>query len=68
MLIIDRFEGDFAVVEDGEKMINIRREFIEEDACEGDVLSLLDSFYTIDRAATEERRKETAELLGRIGE
>lgn len=66
MLIIDRFEGDYAVVEDGDKMINIRREFIEESAGEGDVLAVVDTFYVVDRAETEKRRKETAELMRRI--
>lgn len=66
MLIIDRFEGDYAVVEDGNKMINIRREFIEDDAREGDVLALVDTFYVVDRAETEKRRRETAEMMRRI--
>lgn len=66
MLIIDRFEGDYAVVEDGDKMINIRREFIEDSAREGDVLALVDTFYVVDRAETEKRRRETAEMMRRI--
>lgn len=66
MLIIDRFEGDYAVVEDGDKMINIRREFIEDGAREGDVLALLDTFYMIDKAATDKRRAEIAELMKKI--
>lgn len=66
MLIIDRFEGDYAVVEDGDKMINIRREFIEEVAREGDVLALSDTFYMIDKAATDKRRAEIAELMKKI--
>lgn len=66
MLIIDRFEGDYAVVEDGDKMINIRREFIEDGAREGDVLALLDTFYMVDKAATDKRRAEIAELMKKI--
>lgn len=66
MLIIDRLEGDYAVVEDGGNVINIRREFIEDGAKEGDVLAVVDTFYVIDRAATEKRRKETAELMRKI--
>lgn len=60
MLIIDRFEGDFAVIEDSEKdkNINIRKEFIEDGAREGDVLALFETFYMIDRAATKKRREE----------
>lgn len=66
MLIIDRLEGDYAVVEDGGRVINIRREFIEDGAKEGDVLAAVDTFYVIDRAETEKRRRETAELLRKI--
>lgn len=66
MLIIDRFEGDYAVVEDGDKVINIRREFIEDSAEEGDVLAVVDTFYVVDRAETEKRRKETAEMMRKL--
>lgn len=66
MLIIDRFEGDYAVVEDGDKTVNIRREFIEDGASEGDVLALLDTFYMVDKAATDKRRAEIAELMKKI--
>lgn len=71
MLIIDRFEEDFAVVEDSEKdaNININKEFIEEGAKEGDVLALVDSsFYMIDHAATEKRREQVLALEKRIRE
>jgi len=38
MLVIDRFEGDFAVVETSNGMINIPISDIPSDAKEGDVL------------------------------
>ncbi|HBH95193.1 MAG TPA: DUF3006 domain-containing protein [Ruminococcaceae bacterium] len=68
MLIIDRFEGDYAVAEDSEKEINIkiRKEFIEEGAREGDVLALFEAFYMIDHAATKKRRDEIIDLQKRI--
>ena len=64
MLIIDRFEGDFAVVEDSEKEThqNIRKEFIEDGAKEGDVIALFESFYMIDHAQTKKRREEIRAL------
>ena len=64
MLIIDRFEGDFAVCEDSEKEIhqNIRKEFIEDGAKEGDVIALFESFYMIDHAQTKKRREEILAL------
>ncbi len=64
MLIIDRFEGDFAVVEDSEngKMINIHKDFIEENAREGDVIALFETFYMIDHYETKKRREEILAL------
>ena len=64
MLIIDRFEGDFAVVEDSENEThqNIRKEFIEDGAKEGDVIALFESFYMIDHAQTKKRREEILAL------
>ena len=64
MLIIDRFEGDHAVVEDSEKEThqNIRKEFIEDGAKEGDVIALFESFYMIDHAQTKKRREEILAL------
>jgi hypothetical protein len=50
MLIIDRFEGDFAVVETDTGFINIPRAEIPVAAKEGDVLELvLDSKNTVKR-------------------
>lgn len=68
MLVIDRFEGDYAVVEDTrtDRMINIRREFIDDGAKEGDVLALYDTFYMVDKAETEKRRSEISELQRNI--
>lgn len=64
MLIIDRFEGDFAVAEDSEngKMINIHKDFIEENAREGDVIALFETFYMIDHYETKKRREEILAL------
>jgi len=60
--IIDRFEGDFAVVEleDGE-MRNIKRELVPAEAKEGDVLNIIE-VITIDYEETEKRRKKIEEL------
>ena len=52
MLIIDRFEGDFAVVETENGFINIPRKDIPDGACEGDVLIL-----GIDKNDADERKK-----------
>jgi len=52
MLIIDRFEGDFAVVETDNGFINIPKTDVPADAKEGDVLLL-----SLSKDETEARKK-----------
>ena len=59
MLIIDRFEGDFAVVEADDTFINIPSAELPDNAKEGDVLRLV-----IDIDATDERKKRIRDLMG----
>lgn len=66
MMIIDRFEQDFAVVETDEGIIDISRVYLPENAEEGDVISLTDSGYIIDEQATAERRKAIADRFSRL--
>ena len=48
-LIIDRFEGDFAVVEvDGKEMRDIPKTDIHVTAKEGDLLKLVNGKYEVD--------------------
>lgn len=55
---VDRFEGDFAVVEtETGETVNMPRCLIP-DAAEGDVISV-----TVDRDETEKAEKKNAELL-----
>lgn len=56
-MIIDRFEGDFAVVETDIGMTNISRELLPENAKEGDVIGVTDGVYYIDEEETQSRRK-----------
>lgn len=57
-VIIDRFEGEFAVVELPDRtMANILRVLVP-DAKEGDVVSI-----AVDAAATEERKKQVKGLM-----
>lgn len=57
MLILDRFEGKFAVIEYNNKTFNLPKETIPAQAQEGDVLSIV-----IDQKATAERRKKIRDL------
>lgn len=66
MIIIDRFEGDFAVAETEQGMINILTSELPEDAKEGDVIYYENGVYLIDRKETENRRKLMVEKLHRL--
>lgn len=58
-VIIDRFEGDYAVVElEDRSTANLPRSLVPPGAKEGDVLVI-----EIDRNATEERRKRIQRLM-----
>ncbi|MGN0612117.1 MAG: DUF3006 domain-containing protein [Ruminiclostridium sp.] len=67
MLIVDRFEGDKAVVFDGEEQLIISREAFNTSIREGDVVFKDKSgIYVSDKTATERRRQENLDLLKRI--
>lgn len=63
MYIIDRFEGDIAVVEADETMLDIPRSQLPAEAQEGDVLQKNGDVYVVDRAATEKRKEEINRLM-----
>jgi len=62
MLIIERFEGNTAIIEDGSKHFEVSRDDLPANACEGDVLKKVGSTYEIDKEKTESRRKEILKL------
>lgn len=54
IIIIDRFEGDFALVElENMEIIKIPRKLVPENAKEGDILEI-----RIDQEATKKRQEE----------
>lgn len=63
MLIIDRFEGEFAVCEHDGEMINIPRSLILGDAQEGDVLKQVPEGYVVDDESKAARRKRIEDLM-----
>ena len=65
MIIIDRFEGNLAVLETDDGMKNIERSLLPENAAEGDVL-VYDGSWTVDTAATKQRRERTRKRLKRL--
>lgn len=62
-IVIDRFEGDYAVCEKkNREMIDIRKDSIPKEAKEGDVLYIEGNKITIDIEETQKRKKEIDEL------
>jgi hypothetical protein len=61
--IIDRFEGDFAVVEfPSRKMMDIPKSQMSPEAKEGDVIKLVEDKWQIDQVETLKRKQEDEEL------
>ncbi len=56
MIILDRYEGDYAVIEVDNQIINIDRNLLEKGLVEGDVLVLKQGRYYKDKEATNARR------------
>ena len=70
-MTIDRFEGDYAVLEireeTGEVLYkNLPASWLPDDAAEGDVLIKTAEGYAIDTLETEKRRAAAAEKLGKL--
>ncbi len=66
-IIIDRFEGEYAVCETEEKMfIDIPKTDIPEEAKEGDILSKMDTGYRIEKTETEEKREEIKKRMNNL--
>lgn len=62
-LVIDRFEGIYAVCEDEDgTMINIEKSTIEGNPIEGDIIVISENKIIIDKKATNQRQKEVEEL------
>ncbi|GAW94350.1 DUF3006 domain-containing protein [Calderihabitans maritimus] len=63
MLVIDRFEGDMAVIEYNGKTFDLPRSLLPEEAKEGDVLKIS---IEIDKEETEKRRKKIEKLMDEL--
>lgn len=66
MLIIDRFEGEYAVCEEEDgRFTKLPKVFLPGGCREGDCLvPLPGGAWQVDRAATAQRRKRIQEMLG----
>lgn len=58
--VLDRFEEDFAVLEniDNTEIINIKKDLLSDDIKEGDVLENINDTWIFNKDKTEERRKK----------
>lgn len=63
MWIIDRFEGDTAVIEAGSVYFNVPRSALPQDSAEGDCLKI-----ETDRQATVQRRSEAEDMMRKLFE
>ena len=67
--IIDRFEGDYAVVEfEGRKMVDILKKDLPAGLKEGDAIRCTDGTYVFDGLETERIKKETKTLFDKLWE
>lgn len=58
MIIVDRFEGNYVVIEIDGKIVNVKKSKVSKDVKEGDILKLVDEMYYKDKKATENRKKK----------
>lgn len=66
MIIIDRFESEYAVVEIDGKICNVSKSQISGDVAEGDILVFRDGFYITDAEKTAERRMKMRARQSRL--
>ncbi|EOO71741.1 MULTISPECIES: DUF3006 domain-containing protein [Bacillus cereus group] len=64
--IIDRFEGDLAVIEINSITIDVPKSKLPSTVKEGDVLIIENDTYTIDKNETEKRRREIQSLMDKL--
>jgi hypothetical protein len=62
-VVIDRFEGDYAVCEkENREMIDIKKDILPKEAKENDVLDIEGDKIIIDIEETKKRKKDIEEL------
>lgn len=68
-VVIDRFEGNYAVCEtEDKKMINIEIAKLSPGAKEGDVLLIIGNNIKIDTEKTSEKKNEIKKLMDELWE
>lgn len=62
MIILDRYEGDFAVLEEDGALKNVPRNLLDDNIKEGSVIIKKENKYILDKEKTAARLKRIAEL------
>lgn len=68
MLIVERIEDGYAVIEDGDSRIEVPASMLAEDVIEGDAVILSGSKYIADKNASAEARSEIIKLQNELWE
>lgn len=63
ILIIDRFEGDWVVIEYGDTTFNFPRSLLPPDVKWGDVITIS---VSVDQTVTKERRQKARDMMKRF--
>jgi len=66
--IVDRFEGDFAVIEIGGKMVDVARSLVDEDVMVNDVVIWKGGKWIRDEEKTKKRMAAIRKLMNRVWE
>ncbi|WP_144507454.1 DUF3006 domain-containing protein [Bacillus mycoides] len=66
--IIDRFEGELAVIEINNITTDVPRSKLPSNVKEGDILIIENDKYTIDKNETDKRRREIQNLMNKLFE
>ena len=67
MLIIERFEGNIAIIEADNGHMELNRTLLPAKAKEGDVLTLINGQYLVDTEKTAQRRSAVINKLRKMG-
>lgn len=62
-MVVDRIEGDFAVVENEGIMLDIPLSQLPCDVKEGDIVTLYNGVYIVDNKTADEQREEISARL-----
>ncbi|MBO5105978.1 MAG: DUF3006 domain-containing protein [Clostridia bacterium] len=68
MIVLDRFEGNFAVIEENGIMKNIPKELVDNAVTEGSVIVKIGEKYFLDEKNSAAERKKIAELQNSLFE